>query len=83
MATVYELPRATMQDSANVLRCIADEIETGKYGDIVASVIILEANGIELFGSGCADLPRAVLLLELAKQKLILKRLGVMNLDPT
>lgn len=76
MATLYELPRGTLENTANVLRAIADEIDTGKYGPVIASILVLEGDNIETFGSGCADLARGVLLLELGKATLLRKRLG-------
>lgn len=70
-ATIHEVPKRTLADSAKVLRCIADEIDAGKYGTVVAGYIILENEDgeIQTFGSGAADYRYGFSLLALAMHK--------------
>ena len=70
-AKIIELDRATIEDAAKVLRAIADEIDSGKHGEVIASVVILDGAELALFGSGDASQYKAVWLLEAAKQELL------------
>ena len=70
-AKIIQLDRATVEDSAHVLRAIADEIEAGKYGVVKCAVVVLDADEIALFGSGDAAQYKAVWLLEAAKKELL------------
>ncbi len=71
MSKILELPRATIEDAASVLRSIADEIEAGKYGRVRAAVVILDADRIEMFGSGDANQYKATWMIEACKAKLL------------
>jgi hypothetical protein len=70
-ATLHELPKGSIADSAKVLRSIADEIDAGKYGSVKAGYIILENEEGEIvtFGSGAADYRYGFSLLALATHK--------------
>lgn len=70
-AKLIELDRATIENASKVLRAIADEIDEGKYGKVIASVVILDGDEIALFGSGDANQYKTVWLLEAAKNELL------------
>ena len=70
-AKIIELDRSTIEDAANVLRAIADEIDAGKYGKVSAAIVIVDGDELALFGSGDASQYKAVWLLEAAKQELL------------
>lgn len=83
MNKVVELPRATLSDIPRVLRAIADEIENGNYGTVVAGLVTLENNNgvLEIFGAGAADGHRA-LSLTVGTQQILAQRLyGVSTTD--
>lgn len=73
---LYELPRATIQNVAECLRAIADEIESGAYGEIHGTALVLEDadGGIRTFGAGHADYYRAMALFNLGIENLLAKR---------
>lgn len=70
-AKVIELDRATIEDASKVLRAIADEVDSGKYGNVKAAVVILGADELALFGAGDAAQYKAVWMLEAAKLELL------------
>jgi len=70
-AKVIELDRATIEDASKVLRAIADEVDSGKYGKVKAAVVILDADELALFGAGDAAQYKAVWMLEAAKLELL------------
>lgn len=83
MNKVVELPRATLSDIPRVLRAIADEIENGNYGTVVAGLVTLENNNgvLEIFGAGAADGYRA-LSLTVGTQQILAQRIyGVSTED--
>lgn len=52
-ATVYALPVPGLQNIATVLRNIADEMDSGAYGDVSEGAIVLgSGSGVEVFGLG-------------------------------
>lgn len=59
------LPTHALADIPNVLRCIATEIEAGKYGEVTMAQILIENSegDIENFGAGKTDFYRGVTLL--------------------
>lgn len=52
-ASLHVLPVGNLLNVAQQLRCIADEIEAGKYGSVNEGALVLE--GVEVFGLGGAD----------------------------
>ena len=83
MTKVVELPRATLSDIPRVLRAIADEIENGTYGTVVAGLVTLEKNTgvLEIFGAGAADGHRAISLVVGTQQILTQRIYGVSTED--
>jgi hypothetical protein len=69
--SVIELATATIESTSSVLRAIADEIDAGKYGSVSAGVIVVCGDDIHAFGSGDANVYKAVWMLEAAKQNLL------------
>lgn len=70
-AQIYELPAATLENVADVLRAIADEVEAGKYGPACAAVVIVDADDVYCFGAGDAACYKALYLMERAKRILV------------
>ena len=62
-AKLYALPVPGLQNIAQVLRNIADEIDAGTYGDVSEGALVLRGNETEVFGLGHADGPTAHYLL--------------------
>ena len=76
MTNIYELPKATLSDVPAVLRAIADEMETGKYGAIAMAALVMEDEfgNIRTFGAAGADYYRAMALFHLGIENLLAKR---------
>lgn len=57
-AEIIELPKGTVADIPRVLRAIADQIEAGEYGAVIAAALVVEAEGggIRTFGGGAFGL---------------------------
>ena len=70
-AKIIELDRATIEDAAKVLRAIADEIDSGKHVEVIASVVILDGDQMAIFGSGDASQYKCLWMLEAAKKELL------------
>lgn len=66
-AEIHELPTATLENVAAVLRAIADEIDAGKYGRAVSAIVVLQADEFHAFGAGDANRYKGVYLLERGK----------------
>lgn len=79
MNKVVQLAQATLSDIPKVLRSIADEIESGEYGTVVAGVVSLECvNGVlEIFAAGSTDKYRALALITGTQQTLSQRIYGV------
>ena len=79
MGNIVELAQATLSDTPRVLRAIADEIESGEYGTVVAGVVSLECDTgvLEIFGVGAADRYRALALITGAQQTLTQRCYGM------
>ena len=79
MTKVVQLAQATLSDIPRVLRAIADEVESGEYGTVVAGVVSLEcANGVlEIFAAGNTDKYRALALITGTQQTLSQRCYGV------
>jgi hypothetical protein len=75
-AKIYELPQATLQNVANVLREIANEIDAGSFGNIHMAAIVLEEDtgAIRTFGGGGADYYRAMSMFNLGIANLVARR---------
>jgi hypothetical protein len=75
-AEIHELPKATLQDIPRVLRAIADDIETGEYGEVeMVAIVCQDAIGnVRTFGAGGADYYRAMALFHLGIENLCAKR---------
>jgi len=73
---VHELPQATLQDAATVLRAIADEAEKGEYGKVQNGIVVLEdTNGnIRVFGLCGTEYYRAFAMLHLGIENMLTKR---------
>lgn len=80
MTKVVQLTQATLSDIPRVLRAIADEIESGTYGTVVAGLVSLENNTgkLEIFGAGAADRYRALALATGTQQTLSQRIYGVL-----
>lgn len=76
MATLYELPKNTLQDIPGVLRAIADEIEANAFGrQHMGALVIEEENGnIRTFGMGGADYYRAIAMFSMGIEHLMAMR---------
>lgn len=79
MTKVVQLAQATLSDIPKVLRSIADEIESGEHGTVVAGVVSLECDTgvLKIFGAGAADRYRALALITGAQQILTQRCYGV------
>lgn len=75
-AEIVELPKATLQDVAKVLRAIADEIDAGEYGSVQSAAVVLEDDigNIRTFGAGAADYYRAFALFNFGIEHLLSSR---------
>jgi len=74
--SVSELPAAILQQASNILRCIADEIDSGDYGKVeMAAIVIINSEGkLETFGAaGAIDCYRAIALFDMARASLVKK----------
>lgn len=49
---VVELYPSNFRDPVATLRVIADEIESGKYGEVGCVGVVLLGNSMEVFGAG-------------------------------
>jgi hypothetical protein len=78
MNKIAQLATATLSDIPRVLRAIADELEDGAYGHVVAGVVVLEnvTGELETFGAGAATNHRAIALCAGAQQILIQSTYG-------
>jgi hypothetical protein len=78
MSNIYKLDTAQLSDIPKLLRSMADHIEEGTYGNVVAGVVVLEdnTNQLTLFGLGAATDHRSVSILAGAQQTLIQKTFG-------
>lgn len=78
MSNVIELTKATLSDIPRILRSIADQMEAGDYGNVVAGIVVLEESPgkLHLFGGGAADDHRAVSLIAGAQQIMIQRTYG-------
>ena len=52
VAEVVELYPTNFRDPVATLRVIADEIESGKYGDVGTVALVLFGDTMEVFGMG-------------------------------
>ena len=79
MTKVVQLAQATLSDIPRVLRAIADEVESGEYGTVVAGVVSLECDTgvLEIFSAGAADRHRALALITGTQQTLSQRIYGV------
>ena len=79
MTKVVQLAQATLSDIPRVLRAIADQVESGDYGTVVAGVVSLECDTgvLEIFGAGAADRYRALALITGTQQTLSQRCYGV------
>ncbi len=79
MTKVVQLAQATLADVPRVLRAIADQIEKGDYGTVIAGVVSLECDTgvLEIFGAGAADRYRALALVTGTQQTLSQRCYGV------
>jgi hypothetical protein len=79
MNKVLQLVRPTLDDIPRVLRAIADELESGTYGDVVAGVLAIECSSgvLQLFGAGQADRHRALAIATGAQHILTQRIYGV------
>jgi hypothetical protein len=68
---IAHLPKSNLADTAAVLRAIADEIDSGVYGKVLASCLVLQGDSIETFGTGIGDYYRCLALLEMGKFKML------------
>lgn len=75
-ADIHELPKATLQDVANVLRSIADRIDAGDYGEVQAAALVMEDSdgNIRTFGAGAADYYRAFSMFQFGLAHLLAQR---------
>ena len=60
---VVHLYESNRRDLVAELRCIADEIEAGKYGEVGAAALVILADQMEVFGMGEDSEPPATALL--------------------
>lgn len=76
MGNIRVLPKGTVQDIPRVLRAIADEIESGDYGEVHMGAVVLESSDGEIrtFGMGGADYYRAFAMFQLGIENLLAKR---------
>lgn len=51
-AKLLTLPTADLGDIPKLLRTIADEIESGEYGEVLEGALVLAGNDLEVFGLG-------------------------------
>ncbi|MCA8017748.1 hypothetical protein [Burkholderia metallica] len=73
--SVIQLREVSLEDIPAMLRRLADHIEFGQYGDVMAAAVVLDAPEIPVFGFGRADAPHANELFACAHHKLTLARL--------
>lgn len=75
MSNITELPQATLESVSKVLRCIADEVDAGEYGNVtMAALVIRNADGkVQTFGAGGADFYRGMALFQLGIADIISK----------
>ncbi len=78
-AQLHVLPSAQLQDIPEMLRRLANDIEAGKYGEVVESVVLTSGDSFEVFGFGHADGPTTHYLLGCAMQRLQAPRLSEAN----
>lgn len=73
---VVEFPVANKQDVAEMLRNIADTIDSGEFGEANGCVVVLNADHLEVFGIGMADGTVTHYLLACAQRKIELPMLN-------
>lgn len=76
-AKIYELPKATLAHVPNVLRALADAMESGQYGAIRSLAMVSEGEdgAIRTFGAGGADYYHAIALFQLGIADLVNQRM--------
>jgi hypothetical protein len=63
-AEIVTLQESNFRDPAKTLRLIADEIDSGKYGDVGCVGLVLLGDTMEVFGMGVdSEAPSVALLL--------------------
>jgi hypothetical protein len=79
MTNIHKLDSAVLSDIPGVLRSIANEMEKGNYGKVMAGVVVLECdtNVLEIFGMGAAEKHRAIALMAGGQQILIQRQFGI------
>jgi hypothetical protein len=77
LASVTALPATDLSNVPALLRKLADDIEAGKYGQVHAAGVVLEAAELPIFGFGVTGTPQNVSeLFALAHTKMIHQRLS-------
>lgn len=72
LAEVIPLYESNYRDPAATLRVIADNIEAGEYGEVLEIALVMNADGLEMFGMGRDnDAGTTCLLLAAGMQKLV------------
>lgn len=81
MTNVVELPQASLQSVSYVLRCIADEMDRGTYGEVSMGVLVIENKNYKrlVFNGGGADFYRSLALLEIGSALLIQQNVNVVG----
>jgi len=80
MTKVVQLAQLALNDVPRVLRAIADHIDSGEYGTVVAGVVSLECDTgvLEIFDAGASDRYRALALITGTQQVLTQRCYGVL-----
>lgn len=75
-ASLHSLDRHTLQDVPNVLRSIADQMESGEYGTTQLGALVIEDDigNVRCFGLGGADYYRAIAMFHMGIENLMTKR---------
>ncbi len=67
---VVQFPTPDYREPVKALRCLADEIEAGDYGDVGSCGVVIFGDTMEVFGSGVdSDGPTISLLFSAAAHR--------------